>query len=95
MPPDYGSRHRRLRRHYAYLIGTGRIVRCASGRDCKHAEGEIGGRIVAGSSWDLGHDPDNDRRYIGPQHSECNRATFGRGESRRRPDEGHPGMAAD
>lgn len=76
----YGNEHRRLRKKWVPIVASGG-VRCARGADCKFAEAGIGGLIVPGQSWDLGHDDQDRTRYIGPEHSTCNRATTGRQSS--------------
>jgi hypothetical protein len=63
----YGSRHRELRAGYEPQIQTG-LVKCAR---CGHP-------IAPGEPWDLGHDDNDRRRYSGPEHRYCNRATAGR-----------------
>lgn len=92
--PDYGGRHRRLRERWTPVVATGR-VRCGRGPQCKHAEivedRLVGGYIAAGAPWDLGHHDLDSSLYTGPEHAECNRATKGRGGSRSRPQEPHPG----
>lgn len=70
----YGYRHRqvRARLHKVVEAGLATCWRC-------------GKRIEPGSDWDLGHqqrgpDPNdpNGQRHAGPEHSACNRATYGR-----------------
>ena len=93
----YGGRWKPLRDSWDRRIRSGEPVRCRRGAACKFAEmlpdGSIGGGlIVAGDEWDLGHD-DRDRSLPPhPEHRACNRATTGRGGSRKRPQEPHPGM---
>src|SRR4029077_7308564 len=71
----YGSGHQRTRRDYARLVATGKV-------DCARC----GGPIDPGEPWDLGHVDGDRRRYQGPEHRACNRATSSRrpGVSRRR-----------
>ena len=78
-------------------IDRGEIVRCRRGHSCKHAEmlddtSIVGGRILPGMEWDLGHDEHDRSLPSFPEHLDCNRATTGRGGSRKRPQEPHPGM---
>jgi len=84
-----------LRDWWERKVSTG-TIRCARGAGCKHAETVdgrlVGGLILPGQAWDLGHDDRNRSSYTGPEHAECNRSTHGRGGSRRRPAERHPGM---
>lgn len=91
----YGAAHDARRRADARRVATG-TARCARGAACKFAE-EVDGVLVGGlihpaAMWDLGHDDRDRTRYIGPEHSACNRGTHGRGGSRRRPAESHPGL---
>jgi hypothetical protein len=64
----YGSRHQKLRKAWEQKVAAG-LVEC--GR-CKVT-------IRPGEPWDLGHDDHDRRRYTGPEHRRCNRATSGRG----------------
>jgi hypothetical protein len=90
----YDSPHKRRRAAEDRRVRAGG-VRCARGADCKRAElvdeVMVGGFILPGEDWDLGHDDRDRSRYVGPEHSACNRATTGRGGTRRRPAEPHPG----
>jgi len=63
----YGRRHRQLRAAMEKQVATG-LVKCA----------RCGEPIAPGSAWDLGHDDNDRRRYTGPEHRYCNRATAGR-----------------
>ena len=63
----YGTAHQKRRAQVARLVATG-TARCA----------RCGRPIVAWEPWDLGHDDDDRRRYAGPEHRACNRATAGR-----------------
>lgn len=92
----YGGRWVKLRASWQRRIDSGELVRCRRGPSCTFAEmlddGAIVGGVVSGREWDLGHD-DRDRNLPPhPEHRSCNRATRGRGGSRKRPDEPHPGM---
>ncbi len=83
--PDYGRAHRDRRARWARRIAAGG-VNCA----------RCGESIEPNESWDLGHD-DSDperRRYSGPEHSRCNRATRAHLPSRKREPEAHPGLLA-
>ena len=93
----YGGRWAKLRASWQRRINAGEVIRCRRGPHCTHAEmlGDcaiVGGRILPGMDWDLGHD-DRDRSLPPhPEHRSCNRATTGRGGSRKRPQEPHPGL---
>ena len=63
----YGRRHKTLRATYEKQIATG-LVKCW----------RCGRPIAPGEPWDLGHDDYDRRRYRGPEHRGCNRATAGR-----------------
>jgi hypothetical protein len=76
----YGSRHQALRKRLAAEVALG-ATRCARGRDCRFAEGGLGGLILPGETWDLGHDDGDPSRYAGPEHVVCNRSTAGRRET--------------
>jgi hypothetical protein len=67
----YGATHKRYRRAWAVAVEAGRVncTRC-------------GLRIEPGQPWDLGHSDENRRRYSGPEHAHCNRATAGREQPR-------------
>ena len=69
-----GSGHRELRARWKPVVDTGR-VRCARAAECCWAEGKLGGLIARGQAWDLGHDDNDPRRYIGPEHRRCSRRT--------------------
>lgn len=61
----YGAAHRRLRRAWLPRVQTGQVI-CAL---CPE-------RITLSDSWDLAHNPEGGPGdYLGPAHSECNRAT--------------------
>jgi len=63
----YGRRHQLLRARWAPIVATGTV-------DCARCHQ----RIPPGAPWDLGHDDTDRRRYTGPEHPACNRATNGR-----------------
>jgi hypothetical protein len=73
----YGSAHRRLRAELAPLIAAGG-VRCARGAECKWRElvdgALVGGLILSGQPWDLGHVDGDDFTHAGAEHAACNRA---------------------
>jgi hypothetical protein len=58
----YGTKHRALRARWARKVQAGGVS-CA----------KCGFLIAPGDGWDLGHDPYDRRRYIGPEHQACNR----------------------
>jgi hypothetical protein len=74
----YGYHHQLKRQRLKPLVASG-TVRCARGPECIYAElvnGQlVGGLIKRGQPWDLGHVDGDRRRYSGPEHRECNRAT--------------------
>ena len=63
----WGRRHRQARLAWLPRVAAGGVVcwRC-------------GVLIDPGEPWDLGHDDFDVRRYAGPEHRRCNRATAGR-----------------
>jgi hypothetical protein len=63
----YGKRHKALRAAWAPQVAAGGVS-CA----------RCGEPIVPAAPWDLGHDDHDRRRYSGPEHRACNRATAGR-----------------
>ncbi|MGW0043461.1 hypothetical protein [Rhodococcus sp. NPDC003348] len=63
----YGHTHQQLRERWRPAVEAGR-VRCAR---CHRP-------IATGSPWDLGHRDEDRRRYAGPEHEACNRATAAR-----------------
>lgn len=69
---DYGSAHRKIRKHLAPHVAAG-LFNCAR---CQEP-------INPGEPWDLDHNDEDRSKYNGPTHSRCNRATAGRGRSRR------------
>jgi hypothetical protein len=58
----YGSRHQKLRKQWAPVVGAG-LVTCW----------RCGLRIPPGSRWELGHDDSDRRIWRGPEHFACNR----------------------
>jgi len=68
----YGEQHRRLRKAWESRVSAG-VVDCAR---CHTL-------IVPGEAWDLGHDDEDRRRYSGPEHARCNRATRSHAEPER------------
>jgi hypothetical protein len=71
----------RQREAWRARVATGQ-VRCARGRACRFAEGELGGLIDPTAPWDLGH-PDAENRFGGPEHRVCNRSAPQRLKARR------------
>lgn len=61
----YGYEHRRLREQWRPRVERGEVA-CACG---------CGRMIPPGAAWDLGHDPMDKRRYLGPMLAACNRNT--------------------
>jgi len=62
----YGYDHRKLRRQWQPRVDAGNVV-------CAHPR--CGLPILEGEPWDLGHDPVDRTRWLGPMHRRCNRAT--------------------
>jgi hypothetical protein len=97
-PAKYGQTHRRLRRAWQRRIDSGVVVRCARGGACSFAELVdgvlVGGRIVPGMRWDLGHrDGGGPLDYAGPEHAKCNRGASW--FQRKRPDDRQTSPAED
>ena len=67
MKRRYGRAHRLVRKKYASIVARGNAV-CA----------RCGKPILPGDLWDLDHDDDDplQRRYLGPSHRACNRASI-------------------
>jgi hypothetical protein len=67
MKRKYDRRHRRVRKKWAFTVLAGNAV-CA----------RCGKPIAPGELWDLDHDDEDplQRRYLGPSHRSCNRATI-------------------
>jgi hypothetical protein len=63
----YGRPHRRIRAKYEAIVVAGGAM-CAR---CHQP-------IDPFEPWDLDHDDDDPRRYLGPSHRRCNRATLPR-----------------
>lgn len=59
----YGSAHQRKRADAEREVKAGRAVCWRCGQDINPDE-----------PWDLGHDDDDRRHYMGPEHRYCNRA---------------------
>lgn len=68
----YGWQHQRERARWQREVDRGDV-------DCAHC----GLRIEPGTPWDLGHDDNNRTRYVGPEHSSCNRRYRTRREQER------------
>lgn len=60
----YGAQHKKLREHTKQEVdaGNAHCWRC-------------GKKISPNEPWDLGHDDDDRTKYMGPEHTKCNRAT--------------------
>ena len=71
----YGWTHQKLRRAWAKKVATGTIVCARCGRPVDPRE-----------AWDLDHDPTDPerKRYLGPSHTRCNRATATHAVQRRK-----------
>ena len=67
MKRRYGRAHRLVRKKYASIVAAGKAT-CAR---CDKP-------ILPHELWDLDHDDDDplQRRYLGPSHRSCNRATI-------------------
>jgi hypothetical protein len=63
----YGTAHKKERARWTPKVRAGKVDRWRCGK-----------RIEPGEPWDLGHDDDNPKRYRGPEHRRCNRATLPR-----------------
>jgi hypothetical protein len=63
----YGQHHQVLRKQVAPRVAAG-VVNCA----------RCGKPIHPNEPFDLDHDDNDRRRYLGPSHRACNRATSGR-----------------
>lgn len=63
----YDVEHRRLRQAWQDAIDSGEYVVCAT---CPTV-------LTTDTSWDLGHDPADRSRYLGPQCWPCNRGHVG------------------
>jgi hypothetical protein len=62
----YGYAHRVLREKWRLRVNRGGVA-CA--------DPWCGRPIEPGDPWDLGHDPMDRTRWIGPMHARCNRST--------------------
>lgn len=65
--PDYGPEHRRRRQREAQRIKAG-------GVHCWRCTKPIPADTPS-DKWDLGHDDNDPTKYMGPEHTGCNRAT--------------------
>lgn len=70
---DYCSHHQAIRAMWLPYVANGKV-------DCWRC----GNKIAPTEPWDLGHDDHDRRRYRGPEHWACNRATSGRRKQRER-----------
>jgi len=62
----YGYPHQALRKRWAARVKRGGVF-------CCHPR--CGFEILPGEPWDLGHDPVDRSRWLGPMHRKCNRNT--------------------
>jgi len=77
----YGRDHQHSRVRWAPLVAGG-SVRCARGAACRFAVNGLGGFIVRGQRWDLGHA--DGESAGGPEHAVCNRGAPSRRRKRGR-----------
>lgn len=68
----YGTTHQKLRAKYQTAVDAG-LARCW--RCLENGATDEQARINPGDPWDLGHDDHDRRKYRGPEHVRCNRAT--------------------
>jgi hypothetical protein len=61
----YGHSHRKLREQWRPRVERGEVACCCG----------CGQVIWQGEAWDLGHDPLDPSRYLGPMRARCNRNT--------------------
>jgi hypothetical protein len=72
-----GSNHAQSRDRWVPIVATG-TVRCRRGADCLYSVNGLGGFILPGQKWDLGHVDGNPSLPASPEHLRCNRATASR-----------------